>query len=55
MEFQRTNVIRAYAFHSEIEVNLDETDEKEIYDRRVGRVLENIAKFIDGGGGGNRC
>ena len=52
MEFQRTNVIRAHAFHSEIEVNLDGTDEKEIYDRMVGRVLENIAKFIDGGGGG---
>ena len=51
MEFERTNEIRAYAFHSEIEVNLDGTDEKEIYDRMVERVLENIAKFINGGGG----
>ena len=51
MEFERTNVIIAHAFHSEIEVNLDGTDEKEIYDRMVWRVLENITKFVDGGGG----
>ena len=51
MEFERTNEIRAYAFHSEIEVNLDGTDEKEIYDRMMERVLENLSTFISGKGG----
>ena len=51
MEFERTNEIRAHAFHSEIEVNLDGTDEKEIYDRMVDRVLEKISTFIHGKGG----
>ena len=54
MEFERTNEIRAHAFHSEIEVNLDGTDEKEIDDRMVDRVLENISTFIHGKGG-DRC
>ena len=49
MEFFRTNEIRAHTFHSYIEVNQEGTDEKELYDRMVERVLENIAEFIDRG------
>ena len=46
MHFRRTDEIKPYAFHSNIEVNLDGTDEKELYDTMVDRILENIAKFF---------
>ena len=46
MHFLRTDEIKPYAFHSGIEVNLDGTDEKELYDTMVERILENIAKFF---------
>ena len=32
-------------FHSDIEVNLDGTDEIELYDTMVERILENMAAF----------
>ena len=41
-----TSEIRPCNFHSDIEVNLDGTDEKELYDTMVERILENIATFI---------
>ena len=42
----KTNEMKAFAFHSDIEVNLDGTDEKELYDIIVERILEKIATFL---------
>ena len=45
---RRTNsgtVIQQSAFHSDIEVNLDGTDEKELYDTMVERMIEKMAMF----------
>ena len=39
------SVIKPADFHSDIEVNLDRTDEKELYDTMVERVLENMYEF----------
>ena len=36
-------VIKPADFHSDIEINLDGTDEKELYDTMVERILENMA------------
>ena len=44
-------IIRSTAFHSDIEVNLDGTDEKEIYDTMVERMIENMATFQSLGSG----
>ena len=41
----RESVIKPADFHSDIEVNLDGTDEKELYDTMVERVLENMYEF----------
>ena len=38
-------VIKPADFHSDIEVNLDGTDEKELYHTMVERILENMAAF----------
>ena len=46
IEFLRTNEIKPPGFQSNIEVNLDGTDEEELYDTMVERVLENLATFI---------
>ena len=46
MEKPKDNEIKPYDFHSYIEVDLDGTDEKELYDMMVERVLENIAKAL---------
>ena len=46
MEFLTTGEIKPAAFHSNIEVNLDGTDEKELYDTMVERILEQIATFL---------
>ena len=46
MEFLTTNEIKPADFHASIEVNLDGTDEKELYDTMVERILEKIAKFL---------
>ena len=44
-------VIHPAAFHSDIEVNLDGTDEKELYDTMVERILEKMATFQSMGSG----
>ena len=36
----KTNEIKPFDFHSNIEVNLDGTDEKELYDTMVEIILE---------------
>ena len=41
IEFLRTHEIKPADFNSNIEVNIDGTDEKELYDTMVERVLEN--------------
>ena len=46
MEFLTTNEINPADFHSNIEVNLDGTDEKDLYDMMVERILEKIATFL---------
>ena len=46
MEWLRTNEILPADFHSDIEVNLHGTDEKDLYDMMTERILENIAKFL---------
>ena len=46
MQMLKTNEIKPADFHSDIEVNLDETDEKELYDTMVERILEKIATFL---------
>ena len=38
-------VITPVDFHSSIEINLDGTDEKELYDTMVERIIEKIATF----------
>ena len=47
MEFLRTSEIKPCNFDSNIEVNLDGTDEKELYDTMVKRILENKATFLE--------
>ena len=42
-----TNEIKPADFHSNIEVNLDGADERELYDSMVERILEKIATFQD--------
>ena len=49
MEFPTTNKIKPADFHSNIEVNLDGTNEEDFYDIMVDRVLENIDKYIEMG------
>ena len=46
MQMLKTNEIKPVDFHSNIEVNLDGTDQKELYDTMVERILENIATFL---------
>ena len=42
------DVIREFAFHSNIEINLEGTDENELYDKMTERILEKIATLING-------
>ena len=44
-------VIKPADFHSDIEVNLDGTDEVELYDTMVERIIENMATFQSMGSG----
>ena len=44
-------VIKPADFHSDIEVNLDGTDEKELYDTMVERIIEKMATFQSMGSG----
>ena len=46
MKFPTTNEIVPRNFHSYIEINLDGTNEEDLYDMMVDRVLENIAKYM---------
>ena len=46
IKFLTTNEIKPADFHSNIEVNLDGTDEKDLYDTMVERILEKIATFL---------
>ena len=46
MEWLLRNEINPADFHSDIEVNLDGMDEKELYDTMVERILEKIATFL---------
>ena len=46
MEILKTNEIKPFDFHSNIEVNLDGTDEKKLYDTMVERISERIATFL---------
>ena len=43
--------IQPSAFHSDIEINLDGTDEKELYDAMVERMIEKMATFQSMGRG----
>ena len=43
MEKLKTNEIKSYDFHSDIEVNLDGTDEKELYDIMVEKIAKALA------------
>ena len=45
LDFPTRNEIKPANFHSCIEVNLDGTNEEDLYDTMVDRVLENIAKY----------
>ena len=42
-------VIKPADFHSDIEINLDGTDEKDLYDTMVEGILENMAPFQNNG------
>ena len=42
-------VIKPADFHSDIEINLDGTDEKDLYDTMVERILEKMVTFQNGG------
>ena len=42
----KTSEIKPFDFHSNTEVNLDGTDEKEFYDTMAKRILEKIATFL---------
>ena len=47
----RETVIEPTDFHSNIEVSLDGTDEKDLNDTRVEKILENMATFESIGSG----
>ena len=47
MQMLKTNEIKLADFHSGIEVNLDGTDEKDLYDMMTERILEKTAMFLD--------
>ena len=46
------DIIREFAFHSNIEVNLEGTDADDIYVIMTERILEKIARLINGDGDG---
>ena len=46
MHFLKTNEIKPADFHSGMEVNLDGTDEKDLYDMMIERILEEIVKYL---------
>ena len=48
----KENITKEFAFHSNIEVNLEGTDEDDIYVIMTDRILEKIERFINGDGNG---
>ena len=49
---ERDNLIREFPFHSEIEINVEGTDENETYITMTDTILERIANLINGSSGG---
>ena len=49
---ERDNLIRDFPFHSEIEINVEGTNENEIYTTMTDTILERIANLINGSSGG---
>ena len=43
----RHNAIASTDFHSNYEINLDETDENDLYDRMTERILEKMETYLD--------
>ena len=52
MIHEKENITKEFAFHSNIEVNLEGTDEDDIYVIMTDRILEKIERFINGDGNG---
>ena len=52
LKHEKDNIIKTFGFHSHIEVNLEGTDEDDIYFIMTERTLEKIAKYIKGDEGG---
>ena len=52
MIIERDNLIKDFPFHSEIEINLEGTDENEIYITMTDTILERKANLINGSSGG---
>ena len=49
---ERDNLIKDFSFHSEIEINMEGTNENEIYTTMTDTILERIASLINGSSGG---
>ena len=49
---ERDNLIKDFPFHSEIEINVEGTNENEIYTTMIDTILERIANLINGSSGG---
>ena len=49
---ERDNLIKDFPFHSEIEINVEGTDENEIYITMTDTILERMANLINGSSGG---
>ena len=52
MIHEKENITKEFAFHSNIEVNLEGTDEDDIYIIMMDRILEKTERFINGDGNG---
>ena len=50
--YKKKFIIKEFAFHSDPEVNLEGTDEDDIYVIMTETILEKISKVINGDGGG---
>ena len=49
---ERDNLIKDFSFHSEIEINVEGTNENEIYTTMTDTILERIANLVNGSSGG---
>ena len=52
LKHEKDNIIKKFGFHSHIEINLEGTDEDNIYFMMTERILEKIARHIKGDEGG---